>query len=607
MAAEFDADGRLVSQEYGDVYFAAEGVAETEHVFCGGNDLAARFAAESGTFVVAETGFGTGLNFLVVAELFDRVAPESARLVFVSVDERVLPDDVLGRVHGVMGERFSQRAARLRRALAGGSTELREHRVTLRLLVGDALSVLRGHTWHADAWLLDGFAPAKNPSMWTPALLREVGERTANGGTFATFTVAGVVRRGLEAAGFDLERREGFGRKREMLCGRRPSTDAAPWFDQPFATAPEHVVVHGAGIAGAGAAHAFLRRGARVTLVEPCEPAAGASGLPAAVVRPRLWIGDDVPDAALVTEAFRWTTDWLRRFHPEQFEMSGVLQLATDARTAEASARRAANPETADLVEWCEPSQIRERFGLEPEFGACFVPGAGHVDLGELTRRICRDDRIERRDAASDLAVDLHVLASARDARCAFLPTEAARGQACRLEWSHAAAPAVVLSAGGYLIPSRDRRSAWIGATYDRGDEDGRVHESDDERVLREFAALDGCDFVAAAEVRGRFAAVRMTTPDRLPYVGAVPEPDAFRDAFGAAIRSRAHRAASTRSAWRERTVATLAHGSRGSVTGPFAGEILAARAFGEPVPLAPHALARLHPARALVRSIRRD
>lgn len=72
----------------------------------------------------------------------------------------------------------------------------------------------------ADAWFLDGFAPARNPELWTADLMAEVARHTAPGGTVATYTAAGHVRRALADAGFEVTRLPGYGRKRHMTAGR---------------------------------------------------------------------------------------------------------------------------------------------------------------------------------------------------------------------------------------------------------------------------------------------------------------------------------------------------------------------------------------------------
>lgn len=87
------------------------------------------------------------------------------------------------------------------------------------MIIGDARHTLPAWDGVADAWFLDGFAPARNPELWEAPLLAQVAAHTAPGGTFATYTAAGAVRRALDAAGFDVARVPGYGRKRHMSRG----------------------------------------------------------------------------------------------------------------------------------------------------------------------------------------------------------------------------------------------------------------------------------------------------------------------------------------------------------------------------------------------------
>ena len=235
---QFDASGRLRSTRYEDVYFSGDGVAESRHVFLHGNELPARFEANRGTFVVGETGFGTGLNFLAAAtEFLDRSRDPASRLVYVSTERHVLDAATLERVHAGLPTEWTELAQKTRSALAATGPEcsfVRKNitpRITLVVLLGDARQTLSAWSFFADAWFLDGFAPARNPDLWSTGVFEAVAARTAPEGTFATFSVAGTVRRGLAACGFEIERAPGFGRKREMLRGRlrtrRPSP--APW------------------------------------------------------------------------------------------------------------------------------------------------------------------------------------------------------------------------------------------------------------------------------------------------------------------------------------------------------------------------------------------
>ena len=200
-----------VSRRYADPYFSLEdGEAETRHVFLAGNGLPGRFRDG---FHVAELGFGTGLNFLVALAAF-RASGAPGRLGFTSFEAHPLPRAALERA-------LAGRAHLPVEALAQDPAQGAEGAdFTLRVVVGDARATLPAWEGRADAWFLDGFAPARNPELWEPALMRAVARRTAPGGTFATYTAAGHVRRALSDAGFDVERVPGYGRKRHMTRGR---------------------------------------------------------------------------------------------------------------------------------------------------------------------------------------------------------------------------------------------------------------------------------------------------------------------------------------------------------------------------------------------------
>ena len=202
-------DGRVpVSTQFDDPYFSLEnGMAETHHVFLDGNDLPARFVDG---FHVAELGFGTGLNFLVALQAF-RASGCGGMLRFTSFEAFPMAmDDLQAALCGFDGlpDDLAQTAAFP--ACLDGSD------FVLRVVIGDARETLPKWDGRADAWFLDGFSPAKNPELWSPELMREVGTHTAVGGTAATYTAAGFVRRGLMDAGFEVSRVKGYGRKRHM-------------------------------------------------------------------------------------------------------------------------------------------------------------------------------------------------------------------------------------------------------------------------------------------------------------------------------------------------------------------------------------------------------
>lgn len=210
-------DGGIpVSTRFDDPYFSrADGLAETRHVFLAGNGLPARFGDG---FRIAELGFGTGLNMLATL-LAWRGAGEPGRLRYTSFEAFPMTAPDIARALAAFPEAEAVAAPFLAQ-WAAGATRLELGTMTAEVILGDARETLPAWRGRADAWFLDGFSPAKNPELWSPGLMAEVARHTAPGGSFATYTAAGFVRRGLQAAGFQVERQQGHGAKRHMTAGR---------------------------------------------------------------------------------------------------------------------------------------------------------------------------------------------------------------------------------------------------------------------------------------------------------------------------------------------------------------------------------------------------
>lgn len=204
------ADGVPVSTRFDDPYFSLQnGLAETRHVFLGGNDLPARFARG---FHIAELGFGSGLNMLTAWAEWER-AGRTDPFRFTSFEAHPMATSDMARVHARFPE-LADQSARFLDHWQGGICDLGSLR--LEVIAGDARETLPRWEGRADAWFLDGFSPAKNPGLWQPELMAEVARHTRPGGTAATYTAAGFVRRGLADAGFAVTRATGFGSKRHM-------------------------------------------------------------------------------------------------------------------------------------------------------------------------------------------------------------------------------------------------------------------------------------------------------------------------------------------------------------------------------------------------------
>lgn len=208
---EWREGGVPVATRFDDPYFSLQGgLAETRHVFLAGNGLPDRLRPG---FHVAELGFGTGLNALALASV------ATCPVVMTSFEAYPMDRAQLEQAHAAFPQ-LADLSARLRAGWPGVRIQLGQ--VDLRLVIGDVAQTLPDWTGAADAWFLDGFSPAKNPQMWADEVMMQVGRHTAAGGSFATYTAAGHVRRALSEAGFQVTRQPGFGRKRHMSVGHMP-------------------------------------------------------------------------------------------------------------------------------------------------------------------------------------------------------------------------------------------------------------------------------------------------------------------------------------------------------------------------------------------------
>lgn len=216
-------EGVLRSAQYDDVYFSAEdGLAETRYVFLKGNRLPERWTGRQ-RFVIGETGFGTGLNFLAAWAVFEQTAEHGQCLDFISFEKYPLElrkvEDALSIWNDALGEQMAQYFARVPRPIPGFHRIQYTPQISLTLIIGDVNEMMRILDASVDCWFLDGFRPATNPEMWSAEVFSQMARLSATGASVATFTAAGMVKRGLIDAGFNMQKVKGYGRKREMLVG----------------------------------------------------------------------------------------------------------------------------------------------------------------------------------------------------------------------------------------------------------------------------------------------------------------------------------------------------------------------------------------------------
>ncbi|HEX2199071.1 MAG TPA: tRNA (5-methylaminomethyl-2-thiouridine)(34)-methyltransferase MnmD, partial [Burkholderiales bacterium] len=319
--------GILYSEEFGDLYHSAGGgPAQALHVFLRGNGLPERWAGRS-RFVILETGFGAGINFLTTWRSWRADPARCGRLHFVSIEKHPFALYDLQKIH--QSHDLEKEAAELHACwpvLVPGvhRLEFDGGRVVLTLVFAD-IKVTRELRLAADAFYLDGFAPAKNPDMWSPAILRNLSRLAADGATAATWSVAAEVKKALQDTGFAVEKRPGFGAKRDMLSAtyqKQGQTTIAP---------KRSAAVVGAGLAGAAVCERLCARGWNVALYERhAAPAQEASGNHAGTFHPVVTPDDSVfarlTRAGFLNSIQRWNALEGLRWDP-----CGVLQLARDA------------------------------------------------------------------------------------------------------------------------------------------------------------------------------------------------------------------------------------------------------------------------------------
>ncbi|RXZ44188.1 bifunctional tRNA (5-methylaminomethyl-2-thiouridine)(34)-methyltransferase MnmD/FAD-dependent 5-carboxymethylaminomethyl-2-thiouridine(34) oxidoreductase MnmC [Crenobacter cavernae] len=641
-------DGQPFSTTFGDVYFAREsGLAETRHVFLDHNRLPGRFAALAygEVFTIGETGFGAALNFLAAWQCFIEHAPEGARLAFASVEKYPLACDDLIRALSLWPElaELSEQLINQYRSLPAGFHRFvfDKGRVTLTLMIGDALERYAELDGEVDAWFLDGFTPSRNPEMWRPELFFLMAEKSAPGASFATFTSASFVRRGLADAGFAVEKVPGYGHKREMSHGvlTTPPEPAwrAPWYGRPaFKAKDKTAIIVGGGIAGASTAASLAARGWRVTLLERHDALAReGSGNPQGVLYAKLsphftpltWLllaGMGYSRRVLDTHLIDARCDW---------QPCGVLQLAFDDAETKRLKGLAEAGFPQDFLRLVSAADAGDIAGVPLEQGGLFFSEAGWLHPPALIAALASHPGITVRTASGVLELDhgnglwtarasdgtlavgeAVVLCQAADTVCfaatAHLPLKAIRGQVSELPATEKAPLKTVLCGEGYIAPARRGRHT-LGASFNFERRDTELSADEHAGNLAMLAKLspalfEGLDAGSAnVETLAGRVALRATTPDYLPLVGPVADAQSLAEVY-AALGNDATQKLTAPAPWLPGLYVNAGHGARGMVTAPLAGEMIAGYLENEPMPVSRALIDALSPNRFAIRALMR-
>jgi len=624
---------------YDDIYHPQAGaLAQARHVFLQGNGLPQRWAGRS-AFTVLETGFGLGHNFLATWDAWQRDPARCERLFFVSVERHPLTATDLQRAHAASA------LPELARALLQAWSPLTPNlhlldfeggRVRLLLALGDIAALLPTLRLQADAFFLDGFAPARNPAMWQPRVMKALAALAAPGATLATWSAAHALRADLASAGFVPRLAPGSGGKREITLADwapRFTPHRPPSGSNTAAAAGREALVVGAGLAGAAAAQALARLGWHVTVFDRhAEPAAETSGNPAGLFHGTL-NADDGPyarlfrsaallaraeyTAAVATGAVPGSVDGLLRLAPDEGGPAAMQALQqrlglppdyVDVLPADAATARAGVPLTHPAWHfpgggWVSPAAwIRHALSAP---GVHFVGGIG-------VATIVRDaDNWQLRDISGRVLAQAATLVLANAAAATRLlaplgyapwPLRHSRGQVTH--WAGATALRLPVAGDGYAIPLQGPglpAGLLCGATREAGEPDleGAPPAPRDEDHLHNLQRLQRLTGLQPPPDRvlwqGR-AGWRLHSDDRLPIAGALP----------CAGMPAGQRLDQARLLPRERGLFVLtALGARGLTLAPLLARLVAAQVSGTPWPLEQDLADAVDPARWLVRQAR--
>lgn len=663
----WDESGQPVSRRFNDVYFSREsGIDESRYVFIEQNQLTQRWRTfdPEGTFLIGETGFGTGLNFLTTWAHWNRFKPgPHARLHFFSVEKYPLTKYELANALALWPELESLSSVLIAHyppdnVSGNHRLVLENNQVCLTIYFGDAvegLAQLIRVTAPMDAWYLDGFAPARNPDMWTDKLFNHIARLSARGTTFSTFTAAGTVRRGLQNAGFHCKKIRGFGRKREMLVGEyhpqsrientsNSSTPPVTGTLPQWCTAsdrsrkqPSSALVIGGGLAGCHTAFALANRGFKVTVLErEKQLARKGSGNQQGVIYTKLsphpgMLSDFNLNAQIYANRFYSINSLFNRCG----DQCGVIHLAGDKKTADGFiALGETFHESPGFARFIPEEGTEHVAGLKLRFPGLFIEKAGWLNPARLCQILteqsgidiefnfsvtqlvyCEDSKqwqASDHDNNKSIVADIAVIANARDALqfepCRHLPLKAIRGQVSHIPANDRTGKLHCVVCGeGYIAPAVGGIH-YCGATYRLNSQDANTTVEEHEENIRNVAALSDAlefDSIIAPTLSGRVG-FRCTTPDYFPVVGPAPVYERMLEEF-ALLRKKANIVTNNNGHYYPGLYLNLGYGSRGLAYTPLCAELLASLICFEPLPISGKMVPYLHPARFIIRDLQRN
>ncbi|WP_135078233.1 bifunctional tRNA (5-methylaminomethyl-2-thiouridine)(34)-methyltransferase MnmD/FAD-dependent 5-carboxymethylaminomethyl-2-thiouridine(34) oxidoreductase MnmC [Terasakiella sp. SH-1] len=622
-----------VSERFDDVYFSVDdGVAESLYVFINGCGMPEAFEGKE-SFTVAETGFGTGLNFLLTWQCWKESGTQ-CQLNYLSVEAFPLSVNELREAYknfpSLKG--YGDEFLKFYPVLTPGFHHivLEGGKVKLTLMLGDAAQMYQQATGQVDAWYLDGFAPAKNPEMWCQDVFDQMGRLSAPGAIVSTFTAAGFVKRGLQEAGFEMTKRKGFGRKRESLIGTLKVISQSienKWFIKYLKPKiKKKVAVVGGGVAGCVTARRLMADGHEVHLFDRNKTAGQeGSGNRLGLIQPRITM-----EGGFNLRAYLHALSFYDHLGDDIWKGGrGIFQMAEDEEDLQRQkllCKKLILP--ASEMTFLERDEASEKIGIEAQNAGLWFANAGCLEPEKLCKKISENipssfdvniDHISQADGRWIVKSgggivfegDAVVLATAGENSAlndfCTLPMGGRRGQVSYVQATDKTSKLRhAITGGGYMIPAYEREHI-VGATFERWSDffDYGYKEVSEEGHVRNREKLNTFMPDIEPEIRDGRSSIRAMTSDHLPIVGPVFSQDWYVEAYEA-LKHGPRGGDFVDAQYVEGLYVMCGLGARGVQTAPLLADILSSYIDGTACPIENTYREALHPARFLIRDIRK-
>jgi len=668
-----------LSTRHKDYYFSLKnGLKETRYVYLAQNQLPQRWlytedykSVIKQPFTIIETGFGTGLNFLTAWQSWQQLRAAKRPLNFISIEKYPLSKaDLIKSLENwpELGS-FSQELIEQYPYLMKGSHLLsfNEGKVKLLLIFGDVNTDLEKHTFTADCWFLDGFSPSKNPSMWTDTLFNLMAKRANEQTTFSSFSAAGVVRKGLAGAGFEVIKNPGFGGKRDMISGyfKGDTTQA----NQPKGTPNWSLsgkndildtclqndiddtcydaIVIGAGLSGCTTAASLAEKGLNVALIDQrAKPVSGASGQSQLALYVKLpteinMVSDFISHCIHFSQRYlalkqnkhadtkfwaqtgllqlAWNDKELKRHDKFSQNCDYPTEFVKKVNAYEASALSGLNTQCEGLwfqnSGWLNPITFAQ--SLIEHNSIHFIPNTRINKIRRCDRSKVWEAQPDTKDSQPSAAFHAKhlIIANSNDAKrftqTKHLPTKPLRGQVSSLYAPSLTATKSVICGEGYLCPAIDN---WhhFGATFDLNRDDERSYNSDNDKNIASLqkwlpdwlpTKLDSDELTRTGKFSAN-AGLRCTTPDYMPIIGRAPDYETMLSRFSA-LRRDATSCSELYGSYHQNLYVNIGYGSKGLVTTPIGAELISSLITGSPCPFSAIQKTVIEPARFIIKRLK--